>query len=224
MHLRLMKTGKDLSEKIKSRVLSKHLMSGSRFSIAISGGNSPIALYKLWRDVYKDDSFWALIDFYWVDERCVSPDSSESNYGTFLREFFNYMEISSTQIFQIDGNHTPHLESSRYSNLIKNIGGFDLMILGIGEDGHTSSLFPESVKNGQIENNNLYDVYQNPYNGSIRVGATYKTILSANEICFYLIGAEKHKIIESVQNDFSSTLPASYVLNHHAKAEIFFDE
>ena len=145
------------------------------FSLAISGGYSAELLFRLWAEMYYKSLPWYRIHLYWVDERCVSPTDGDSNYGLAKKLFLDKVKIPHMQIHRIMGEANPQHEAQRYSELVKknlpdNDGypQFDMLILGMGTDGHTSSVFPG--QNDLLTSPQPYAASINPYNGQRRPG------------------------------------------------------
>jgi len=201
----------------------------SLFSLAISGGGSPLRLFKLWSQEYRDSIPWHKISLFWTDERAVPQDDIESNYGSAKKHLLDRVPVPSKQIHRIVGESSPDDESLRYSALLKSMlphkdgfPVFDLIILGIGADGHTASIFPgqESL----YSDNRAYAPSLNPYSGQKRVTMTGKTILNSNKSVFYLTGEEKRETVEMViKNSGESRYPASFFLEHLTISSIFWD-
>ncbi len=119
------------------------------FYVALAGGSTPKAAYALLAtDAYFGRVEWAKIRFYFSDERCVGPDDDESNYRMADLAFLRPLAIPETQIFRMHGEDDPQRAASDYAAILRDIAGdvpaFDLIMLGMGPDGHTASLFPGS--------------------------------------------------------------------------------
>ena len=119
------------------------------FTIALSGGSTPELLYSLLSEKYSEPAIWQSVHFFWGDERCVSPNNSESNFGAANDRFLSKIEIPSANIHRIRGEDDPVREALRYSEEISlfiakrnGIPSFDQILLGVGEDGHMASIFP----------------------------------------------------------------------------------
>ena len=119
------------------------------FNIAVSGGSTPALMFDLWANEYADITPWGRMKLYWVDERCVPPEDSDSNYGMMRSLLLGIVPIPYENVFRIRGEEKPVKEAARYSELVdrqvpKKNGWpeFDIVLLGAGEDGHTSSIFP----------------------------------------------------------------------------------
>lgn len=117
------------------------------FSMALSGGSTPRALYSL---LASDEFFhqieWGKVQFYFGDERCVPPDSDESNYRMARESLFDHAPIPAANIHRIHGEMPPEAAAEEYDKLLAERcpNGMDLTLLGMGPDGHTASLFPYS--------------------------------------------------------------------------------
>ena len=104
-----------------ARALIKHIISLMEaepqkiFHIAFSGGSTPSLMFDLWADEFKDATPWLRMRIYWVDERCVPAEDSESNYGTMRRLLLDKVHMPEEYIFPIDGNNRPDNEAKRYS-------------------------------------------------------------------------------------------------------------
>lgn len=189
-------------------------------NIAISGGNTPKEIFKHWVSHFKDEINWRNISFYWVDERCVPASSSESNYGEAKRLFFDTVLTTQDNVFPIVGDNKPREEVFLLNSLVKsklpqknNLPVFDLILLGMGTDGHTASIFP-----GQLELFNLDEAYTtsiNPHTGQKRITLTGKAINNANEVCFIITGSDKKLVIEEIFNKSGNwqSYPASFIIN-----------
>ncbi|HOT13584.1 MAG TPA: 6-phosphogluconolactonase [Bacteroidales bacterium] len=192
----------------------------STINIAISGGNTPKEIFKHWSSHFKNEINWRNISFYWVDERCVPSSSSESNYGEAKRLFFDKVLTTQDNVFPIVGDNKPHEEVFILNSLVQsklpqknNLPVFDLILLGMGTDGHTASIFP-----GQLELFNLDEAYTtsvNPHTGQKRITLTGKTINNANEVCFIITGSDKKLIIDEIINKKGNwqSYPASFIIN-----------
>ena len=123
------------------------------FNLALSGGETAKHMFSLWVDEYKDKIDWNNIRFFWVDERCVPPTSPDSNYGHANRLLFTPLRIQADHIHRIKGENEPGTEAMRYSWVVKEflplfnqMPTFDCIILGVGEDSHTASIFPTTME------------------------------------------------------------------------------
>ena len=119
------------------------------FTIALSGGTTPATLFEVWEREYAAYTPWSRIYFYWVDERCVPPGDDQSNFGLAYRLLFSKVGIPASHYYRIVGEGAPEEEAKQYSSIVKTtvptvdgVPVFDFVLLGIGEDGHTSSIFP----------------------------------------------------------------------------------
>jgi 6-phosphogluconolactonase len=130
-----------------------------RFSIALSGGSTPRPLYELmargvpWEPpVWPFD--WANVHFYFADERCVPPDHPDSNYGMIDRVLFDKLPVNPNNIHRLRGELDPNEAARQYGLTLKSVfgdGGLDMILLGMGEDGHTASLFPHTAALNETE-------------------------------------------------------------------------
>ncbi len=197
------------------------------YHIAFSGGSTPSLMFDLWANEYKDVTPWERIRFYWVDERCVPADDCESNYGTMRRLLLDAVPVASEAIFPIDGVNQPEVEAKRYSELVcrevplwRNLPFFDAVLLGAGDDGHTSSIFP-----GQeylLSTSHPYEVSVNPYNGQKRIAMTGCLLFNAKKVIFLTTGKNKASVVADIINS-GDTGPAAYVAHHAWNVEIFMD-
>lgn len=221
----------ELSEKVAKLLQSGANDTEDYFTVALSGGSTPKAIFKYLAQNYKDKILWNKIKFFWGDERCVPADHPDSNYLMTKENLFDEIEMPAQNIFAIDGDNNPSNEAVRYSNIIienvvtKNgIPSFDLILLGLGEDGHTASIFP-----GQIEllnSKNICEVAQHPELCQKRITLTGEVINNASEIIFLVTGTGKAKMIDTIinkKNDFEK-LPASFVKPKHGKLTWRLDE
>lgn len=201
------------------------------FNLAISGGSSSEVLFRLWAEMYAKDLPWYRIHLYWVDERCVPPTNGDSNYGLAKRLFLDKVKIPRTQIHRLIGEANPENESRRYSDIVKknlphngDYPQFDFIILGIGSDGHTSSIFPG--QNELLTHPEPYAPSINPHNGQKRIALTGEPILRSTMTVFYVIGAEKAGILTKItaSEADSAVYPAGYIFHRANNLHLFADK
>ena len=182
-------------------------VNGKVLHVALSGGSTPITFFKkLAENDFNESIKWKNVRFFWVDERCVPPDHPDSNYGITRDVLFRYIDIPSGNIFRIYGEETPEIEAERYAKIIQdtlptNQNGlpcFDWILLGIGEDGHTASLFPNT--DALKFTDKMCDVTTHPQSGQKRITLTLPVINSARRISFLVTGKSKSNIVAVVWN------------------------
>lgn len=217
-----------------ARALIQHLLNlmddqpDKVFHIALSGGNTPALMFDLWANEYKDYTPWQRMRIYWVDERCVPPEHSESNFGMVRSLLLGVSPISFDSVFRIHGEDKPAKEALRYSELVKKqvphengLPAFDVVLLGAGEDGHTSSIFPG--QEDLLSSDLIYTENYNPNNGQRRIALTGFPILNARHIIFLIVGRNKAGVVNEMCHS-GDTGPATYIAHHGANVELFVDD
>lgn len=177
-----------------------------RFAVAISGGFTPRGLYKLLGSVpYRDQVNWQHVHFFWVDERCVPKDHEESNFRIAFDTLLSRVSIPDGNIHRIRGEEDPEKSARDYEENIKKFFGmcgipmFDLIILGMGEDGHTASLFPGS-KLLKEKIRLAVPVYL-PKPTCNRITLTFPILNNAAQILFLVAGLSKASILSEILGD-----------------------
>ena len=201
------------------------------FNIALSGGNSPKGLFNKLSKKYADSIPWNRIHLWWGDERCVSPYDEESNYKMTKEFLLSKIPIPKENIHRIRGEKKPEEEAKRYAKEISEILNhrgknpvFDLLILGIGDDGHTASIFPDQIE--LFEEEQICAVTQHPLTGQKRITITGNVLNNANQIFFLAVGENKSMRISEIMNDSEAAklLPAYYISPINGDLIWFLDE
>lgn len=217
-----------------SKFFSEEILEASKkkFNIALSGGTTPKLLFETISNFYKDKINWKNINFYWGDERCVPPENSESNYGMTKKYLFNNIHIDENNIHRIIGEIEPLQAAQDYENKILNniktdengIPVFDWIILGLGTDGHTASIFPNSEL--IYTENNLCAVATNPASNQKRITLSLNLINNSKRISFLVTGMNKTKIVYEIISGKPSAekYPAFHVKNKNGVLEWWLDD
>ena len=199
------------------------ILERGRFAVALSGGSTPKAIYEHLEKRAKLD--WSKIWLFWSDERAVPPDHPESNYRMAMESFKN-LPIPPSQIFRMVGETDIEKNALDYEEKIKRLLGknlFDLVMLGIGEDGHTASLFPNTA--GIKINNRLVISNYISEKKCLRMTLTFPCINQSFHSTIYALGASKHLIVPQVlQAPIDSPFPASRIGTAEHKALWILDK
>lgn len=199
-------------------------------NIAISGGSTPKAFFEKLNACYGEQISWEKVHVFWTDERCVPPDDNESNFKMTHEALLSHISIPAKNIHRMRGEENPLLEAKRYAMEIKeyvplqnNIPHFDIILLGMGTDGHTASIFPGNET--LFSSNSWVEAVRKPENNQMRITLTGKILNNAHIVAFLVSGAQKAKIVAQIFNSKKSVkeLPASFVLPNHQMAYWFMD-
>jgi len=202
-----------------------------RFDLALSGGSSPKILFDIIAKKKSGKIYWDNVHFWWSDERCVPPEDNDSNYKMAKKHLLDPLKIASDHIHRIKGEISPEDSSKEYSDEIKTnlkkregIPVFDLILLGMGPDGHTASLFPDQM--ALLKSDKCCEVSTFPSTGQKRVTFTAKLINNAENVIFFVPGISKQqRVKEIVSGDKQSLkLPANYIRPQHGHLLFFLDE
>lgn len=185
------------------------------FSVALSGGSTPKALFELLaNENYASQIEWQNVHIFWSDERCVSPEDEQSNYHMADEALLKHVPIPRNQIHRMRGEDEPSKAAFDYereliSHFKTDEPRFDLILLGMGDDGHTASLFPNTT--AIDENEKLVAApFVEKFNSN-RLTFTFKTINAAEKIVFLITGASKAETLKLVLSKPQKDLPASLV-------------
>lgn len=201
-------------------------------NIAVSGGSTPKQLFNLLAsDEFSKAVSWEALRIFWVDERCVSPTNKESNYGMTYDALLHFPFVNSNNVFRMKGEKQPDKEAVRYAELLAkelptrhHFPVFDLILLGIGDDGHTASIFPNSMD--LLNSDKSVAVSTHPVSGQKRITLTGKTINNAEEVILLVNGTNKQKVISHIlqKKPASKEYPASFVGNSKGEAVFYLDK
>ncbi|OOF57407.1 6-phosphogluconolactonase [Rodentibacter genomosp. 2] len=176
--------------------------------ISLSGGFTPKLLFKTLSQLpYQTVINWQNLHFWWGDERMVAAQDPESNYGEVQKLLFDHIQIPAENIHRIRGENEPQLELKRLQEELSAVisdGVFDWIILGIGTDGHTASLFPHQTN---FDDENLAVIAKHPESGQIRISKTAKLIKQAKRITYLVTGEGKAEILKEIQTTSAENLP-----------------
>lgn len=161
------------------------------FSVALSGGSTPKLMYAQLRQLPFP---WAATQVYFSDERTVSPDSPESNYHTAKVGLFDHVPLPEGQIHRLRGELPPQEAAAEYAALLP--AQLDVVLLGIGEDGHTASLFPGTAG---LEAAGSVIANEVPQLRTWRLSFTFDEINAARERWLLVTGAAKAPVLAQLR-------------------------
>jgi len=171
------------------------------FRIALSGGRTPAAVYREWAAA---DLPWERVQITFGDERCVPPDDEQSNYLMARKSLFDAVPIPPGNVFRIRGELPPEEAAANYDARLTRLASrfhearyrHDLLLLGMGPDGHTASLFPGTEALAEQTRGVVRNFV--PKFDTYRITFTYPLINAARHVCFMVDGGEKKPIVKQI--------------------------
>ena len=164
-----------------------------RFSVALSGGHTPEAMFQLLAsEPHRSRIDWAMVEIFFGDERCVAPDSDQSNYRMANEVLLKKVPIPGDNVYRIRGEIDPNEAAIEYGQMLKEKfgdGGLDLVMLGMGPDGHTASLFPGTPALHENKHRCVANYVEKMK--SWRVTMTAPFINRSRTVMFLVVGADK---------------------------------
>jgi 6-phosphogluconolactonase len=209
-------------------VANQAIQDRGSFSVALSGGSTPKAVYEqLALPQNRKRVDWSKAMLFWSDERCVPSTSPESNYRMAMEAGMGSLGIPREQIFRMEAEGDLELHAKAYEELIAKklpTKAFDLMLLGVGEDGHTASLFPYT--HGLHVEGRLAIANFLPHKDIWRMSLTFDCINSAHHISVYALGQNKAAMIAKIFNEEYNpdVLPAQKIGTRSHKALWIMDQ
>jgi 6-phosphogluconolactonase len=194
------------------------MVARGRFCVALSGGNTPRSVYTLLAQDQKNRLPWEKIYVFFGDERCVPPEHPDSNYRMARESLLSKVPIPPQNVFRIHAELPPEVAAGEYDRQLRaffRLAGnpwpvFDLILLGIGEEGHTASLFPGTValtEQSRLVVANWVETFQ-----TYRITFTYPVLNHAEEVLFLASGESKAQILRDLFDPAKkSTYPAQAV-------------
>ena len=198
-------------------------------NIALSGGSTPLAVFRQLARVNLPEE-WEHVHLYWGDERCVATVNPESNYGNTKDLFLDPLGYPEERVHRIIGEADPEKEAERYGQLLMDqlpvrngYPVFDWIWLGLGEDGHTASIFPDQI--GQWTSKKPCVVAKQPQTGQKRISITGGVINAAHRVAFLVAGKSKSSVVNEIVMKEGNYLdyPAFYVAPHSGYIEWYLD-
>ena len=202
------------------------------FYVALSGGSTPQPLYrKLAARGQSDRVEWEKVQFFWSDERCVPPDHPDSNYRMARELLLDPLDIPEENIHRMAGEDPPEQAARQYQALLREQFSsqpprFDLILLGLGDDGHTASLFPQTKAVRMTDPDQWVAANFVPALGSWRLTFTPTLINAAANISFLVTGEEKQQRLHQVMTGRyqPTVLPAQIVNPRKGTLTWFVDQ
>jgi 6-phosphogluconolactonase len=201
------------------------------FAVAVSGGSTPRAMHRLLsQEPYLADMPWQKTHFFWVDERMVPFDHPDSNYGAAQKDLMSMIPIPADQVHPMPAMMRPEegadLYQAKLKTFFQDLGSldpvFDLIILGIGTDGHTASLFPGQPSNQEPDRWVLSVKGGKP--DVFRLTLTYAVLNSARHILFLVSGDTKAAVVKTLIEDRHAQLPAAKIQPLNGKMTWLLDQ
>jgi 6-phosphogluconolactonase len=228
-NIKIFSTPEKIAEELAGDLSVQFKLSASDkkpYNLAVSGGETPRTLFS---EMAKQKFNWEYIHFYWADERCVPPGSPESNYGMTKEYLFDKINIPQNNIHRIKGEDEPKKEAESYSNeILKNISignelpSFDCILLGIGDDGHTASIFPNQLH--LLTSDKICEVAYHPVTNQKRITLTGKIINNAATVIYMVTGAKKANTVFEILKNNNKTYPASNINTNFGNLYWYLDK
>ena len=186
-------------------------------NMALSGGNTPGGIFSLLAsNPYRDRLDWSRLHLFWGDERMVPQEHQDSNFRMVQETLLNHIEIPDVNVHRIRGEIAPEKSAEEYAELLgvhfkEDLPHFDLILLGLGEDGHTASLFPETDAVDECEKYAVAVFV--PKLSAWRVTLTLPVLNAAREVLFLVSGRSKSEMIQRIisMKQPAKELPATMV-------------
>lgn len=188
----LMETADQVAESACRQILAaaaRALTERGRFKLVLAGGSTPEKVYRL---LAKAETDWSKWHIYYGDERCLPSGHADRNSVMATQAFLAEVVIPAAQIFTIPAELGPETAAERYRQTIAEALPFDLVLLGMGEDGHTASLFPGHVHPG---NELAHAVYNSPKPPPERVSISAGALSDTHELIFLITGKSKQDAV-----------------------------
>lgn len=184
--------------------------------IALSGGNTPKEIFRYLNKTYGKRLAAKRFHFWWGDDRCVAPDNDDSNFKWANELWLGPIGISNENIHRVWGENKPEEEAIRYAKELKKFTEIDnglpvihLNLLGLGDDGHTASIFPNSME--LLESDQWCAVATHPTSGQKRITLTGKVLNNSEQVVFIATGAGKAQMVKQVAIEQQPEFPASHI-------------
>ncbi|MHC4732655.1 MAG: 6-phosphogluconolactonase [Planctomycetota bacterium] len=202
-----------------------------RFIVVLAGGSTPRALYRrLTEPPYRESVPWKRTCFVFGDERCVSPDDETSNYRSARETLLEPLEISQHRVLRMKGEQVPAEAARRYEVRLNDLflnhprRKFNLVLLGIGADGHTASLFPGTAA---LEERERWVVANQvpQLDDAWRLTMTFKALNATRRVILMATGEEKAQVIAEAFGglEHAEPHPCERVAPLHARREVLID-
>jgi len=205
MKLKIHKTKQEVAKDF-SKYLADFIAARKEAHIALSGGSTPKIVFEELAANYANKINWTKVHLFWGDERCVPPDDNDSNFKMTKEYLLSRIDIPEGNIHRIKGENKPTYEATRYAELLfaglrilRKVPHFDLVILGMGDDGHTASIFPHEI---DLWHSKKYCVVaEHPESGQKRISITGQIINNAQEVVFLVTGKNKAEKVQEIINE-----------------------
>jgi 6-phosphogluconolactonase len=211
-------------------LVKETLAQRDKFTVALPGGSTPKLFFtRLTQEPYASEIPWSKIWLFWGDERCVPPEHPESNFGMAREFLLSKVPVVNSHVFRMRGEDPPPESARAYAKTLHDVfkgdpewPNFDLIVLGIGPDGHTASLMPGTAALNEERRWVVENVVRSLQ--TVRITMTLPVINLARHVWFFVTGAKKSGPFLKAQAGPSVDCPASLVQPENGELRWYVDQ